>query len=80
MAAAEEDVDVTLIQMTGRFTATRTAPPGASSDVEPRPPTGTVLSVVVDRATGEVLDIGITDKSAALERLGTVQHPEEEGS
>ncbi len=41
-------------------------PPGAP------PPTGHVLSVVIDAQTGGVTDWGISDDEPALKRLGTV--------
>jgi hypothetical protein len=56
-----------LIAVRGHFTATQASyPPGA------RPPTGTVITLVVDARTGRVTDSGISNRYPPLAKLGPV--------
>jgi hypothetical protein len=55
-----------LIAIRGHFTATVPIPPGA------KPPTGTVITMVVDARTGQVTDFGLSNRYPPLARLGKV--------
>ena len=63
---AEASDAVVLTVALGHFTGTSAKVPASAP-----PPTGTVMTVVVDGATGAIRDWGITDKSPALTSLGT---------
>lgn len=59
---------VYVLQLRGHFTAVdASVPPGA------RPPTGKVLTIVVDAATGMVIDTRLTRSAPSLTALGTVR-------
>jgi hypothetical protein len=56
-----------LIAVRGQFAATGVPiPPGA------KPPTGTVITLVVDARTGRVTDFGLSDRYPPLAKLGPV--------
>lgn len=57
-----------LIAMRGQFICTSGSRPPGSTQV----PRGTVMTLVVDTATGRQLDIGISDRYPLLEELGPV--------
>jgi len=56
-----------LIAVRGHFSYSGLGPPGSSSTVH-----GTVITLVVDAATGKVSDSGVSNRYPALARLGKV--------
>ena len=62
----DQTQSVYAIQVHGRFTAR------LASTFSGQPPAGTVMTVIVDEATGVVLDFGLSDVDANLAALGTV--------
>jgi hypothetical protein len=64
---AVDDAPVVVVVMRGRFTAL-TSPHPPDSD----PPTGSVMTLVLDSETGQALDVGIVDVAPTLSGLGQV--------
>ena len=58
--SAPDDVQVIVVQMTGSFSVQIPAPPGS-----PTHATGTVMTIVADAQTGQMLDFGLTGPSSA---------------
>jgi hypothetical protein len=57
-----------LIAEQGNFVDQAAVPPGSSAS----PPSGSVLTIVVDQQSGQVLDIGIGNQQPQLSSLGPV--------
>ncbi len=77
----QDDQPVILIQLQGAFTATHARMPRAATseqDAQSQLPTGSVITLVVDGATGDVLDYGLTNEHVNLGKLGQV-HTSTEG-
>jgi hypothetical protein len=68
IGGAPSDTPVQLFALHGKFTDPRSAPPGAAS------PTGRWLTVSVDLATGQILDLSLTDERPNLSTLGSIKH------
>lgn len=66
--SVDTDQPVFLVVMRGSFVATKARVPYDEPD-----PTGSVIALVVDAASGKIWDFGLGNKMPALETLGAVQ-------
>jgi len=66
-SGTNDDREVLVVRLTGRFSLATTGPPGSSHVA-----TGTEFTVVVDAVTGEVLDTGLEAPPAAASLPGSV--------
>lgn len=68
------DVAVVVIQVQGSFVAKHASTPyaGDGEGAAPVVPAGEFITLVVEQATGKVLDYGLMPRAADLGRLGTV--------
>ncbi len=63
-----DDRPAYIVTLRGRFTAHRAHPPPGRAI-----PTGTVLTIIFDAATGRITDWGVGTEEPALERLAAVK-------